>query len=389
MSKVLFINGNAHGHINPTLPVVRELVERSEQVYYFSTAEFRQMIEETGAVFLDYGDRLTNFLKSFHPSGNHPFFTLIEFMLQMDRVVIPIILDRVGDMEIDYIIHDSMFGGGRIISEKLHLPAVCSCSSFAMEKLPLPDHMLQPGFHPQLDMVYRLLEEAAQEWSPVRTEIGDIFFQKEKLNIVYTSRLFQPGGESFDEHFCFVGPSILERTGKMDFELVTDKKIIYISMGTINDKCMDFYRMCIDAFCNRDCMVILSVGTKTDIAALGNIPDNFIVRNFVPQLEVLKKADVFISHGGLNSVSEAIYYGVPVISIPLANDQPMVTGRLVALGAGIGLKPEEVTEDVLIEAVTTILSSPDYKSSCNSIRSSFLEAGGYKAAVECIQKYIV
>lgn len=388
MSKVLFINGNVHGHINPTLPVVEELTNRSEEVYYFSTAEFASKITACGAKFMDYGDKLTRFLQSFVPSGNHPFYTLIEFMLQMNRVIIPIIFDQTQGMQFDYIIHDSMFGGGRILASKLKIPAICSCSSFAMSKPPVPDNMLQPGFHPQLDNIYSLLKQASVELDYPSLNISDIFFNQEDLNIVYTSRLFQPQAEDFDHSFQFVGPSIAARNENVDLHLEqTGRKRIYISLGTINNKCTGFYQSCMDAFAGKDYEVILSVGNKTDIHSFEHIPDNFIIRNYVPQLEVLKKTDVFITHGGLNSVSEALYYGVPVISIPQANDQPLVTARIVKLGAGIGLKMEDVSKEHLSSCVETLLANQSYRKNCMRIRDSFHEAGGYKAAADCIMNY--
>jgi MGT family glycosyltransferase len=390
MSKVLFINGNAHGHVNPTLPIVKELKKRNEQVYYCSTLEFRSQIENTGAAFVDYGYKLTDFFKGFKPSGNHPFYTLIEFMLEMDRVAIPLLVNKANDLGIDYIIHDSMFGEGNIVAQKLNKPAICSCSSYAMNKPPLPPYMLTKGFHPQLDILLEKMSEAAKEWGKPSLDIMDIFFKKEDLNLVYTSKEFQPDAQSFDNSFKFVGPSISKREETFDFsfnENVGKRKLIYISMGTINNNCIDFYKKCIDAFSKESFNVVMSVGNKTDITLLGHIPENFIVRNYIPQLEVLKRSDVFISHGGLNSVSEALFFGVPVVCIPQANDQPMVMRQLVQLGAGTGLKMEDITSQILRESVENIISDNGFKQKSRAVGDSFIEAGGYEKAADYIIEF--
>lgn len=389
MSKILFINGNAYGHINPTLALVKELTNSGEEILYFSTEEFREKIETAGAGFISYGEKLNNFFEGFKPTGNHPFYTLVEFMLKMDEVVIPIILEKVEDLKFDYIIHDSMFGGGRVIAEKLGLPAICSCTSFAMNTLPLPPSMLEPGFHPQLDNLYLELEQAAKVWGLDSLKIMDIFFKKESLNLVYTSKLFQPGSEAFDNSFKFVGPSILERNEKISFplEALQDTKVIYISMGTINNDCTQFYQICMEAFAGENVKVVMAVGNKIDVASLGRIPENFILKNYVPQLEVLQKTDAFISHGGLNSVSEALFFGVPVAAIPRANDQPMVARQLTALGAGIGLKMEEVTTRILKDTVRKLIEEDSYKAASRRIGDSFRKAGGYKAAVEYVLEF--
>ena len=114
----------------------------------------------------------------------------------------------------------------------------------------------------------------------------------------------------------------------------------------------------------------------------------FIVRNYVPQLEILKLADAFISHGGLNSVSEALYYEVPVAAIPIANDQPAVAGRLEALGAGIMLRMDEITPQILRDTVYRLLMDENYRSASKTVGRSFAEAGGYKAAADAILEYI-
>jgi MGT family glycosyltransferase len=390
MSKILFINGNLHGHINPTLPVVKELVQRGEEVYYFSAREFQPKLEAAGAIFMDYGDGFYQFIHNFRPHGNHPFYTLMEYMLAFDRTVIPIVLGKTEGIRFDCLLHDVMFGGGDILAGKLRLPAIASCSSFVMEKPPLPPRMLEPGFHPQLDYLYSELQAAQKEWQVEKLELSDIFFKRAEKILVYTSRLFQPSGDSFNFTFLFTGPSIMDRAESADFTVDASgtKKLVYISMGTINNNLTDFYTKCFEAFSGNDYQVILSAGNKTDISSLPQPPKNFVVRNYVPQLEVLKQADVFICHGGLNSVSEAFYYGVPVIAIPLANDQPAVAKRLTELGAGLGLKMEDITPELLHQTVHTVLSDQSYKHRSMEIGESFRQAGGYQKAADEVMDFI-
>ncbi len=390
MSKVLFVNGNLYGHINPTLPVVKELVQRGEEVYYFSTKEFQRQLEDSGAIFVDYGEAFDHFLHHFQAHGNHPFYTLMEYMLAFDRCVIPVVLEKTPQIGADYILHDAMFGGGSILAGLLNLPGITSCSSFLLEKPPLPERMLEPGFHPQLDYLYQELAAAEVAWGTPPLRISDIFFQREDLILTYTSRLFHPLGESYDITYHFVGPSILDRKEIPDFSFDNrnGKKLIYISLGTIHSNCMEFYQQCFEAFSEENYQVVMSVGNKTDLSALEPLPDNFIIRKYIPQLAVLKKTDVFLSHGGLNSVSEALFYGVPVIAVPMSNDQPAVAKRLKELGAGIELKMEDITPSLLRQTVLEVLSKPEYKIHCNEIRESFKKAGGYRTAASDILEFI-
>ncbi len=390
MSRILFINGNLHGHINPTLPIVKELVRRGDEVYYFSSLAFQSKIEAAGAVFLDYGEELEHFVHTFHPHGNHPFYTLIESMLGFDRTVVPIVLRKTKHLQFDLLVHDIMFGGGTFLAKQLKLPAIASCSSFLFEKPPLPPHMLEPGFHPQLDLVLKELEEASMEWWLASLTIEDIFCKKEANNLIYTSKLFHPQGDSYDASYRFVGPSIADRNEILDLPIDCSEgsKLIYITLGTILNNNIDFYNQCIDAFRNTDYQVVLSIGSKTEVSSLQPLPENIIARNYVPQLELLKHAQLMISHGGLNSVSESLYFGVPVIAIPLANDQPAVAKRLQELGAGLSIKLEDITPESLRYHADTILSAPSYYEQCKQLSISFREAGGYAKAADYIHGMI-
>ena len=390
MSRVLIINGNLHGHINPTFPLVKELVERGEEAWYFCADTFMEKVLSAGARFIAPGEKMDNFYRTYRPSGNHPFYSIMEYIIKMDQVLIPSVLEQTKGMQFDYIIHDAILGGGKFLGEIMNLPMISSSSSFAMNRLPVPDRMLERGFHPQLDEFYAVLENACSGWGVPIPSVLDVFFKKGDRNIVYTSKEFHPDAESFDNSFKFVGPSIRDREEAADFPLdeLDRKKVIYISLGTINTKFVDFYQKCMDALGGSDWKVVLSIGTKTDINAFEKIPDNFIVRNFVPQLEILKRADVFISHGGLNSVTESLYYGVPVIAIPMVNDQHLVTRQLTASGAGFGLKMEDITGADIKDSVEKVLSDRNYSAASRKIGESFRAAGGYKAAADAILEFI-
>jgi len=215
----------------------------------------------------------------------------------------------------------------------------------------------------------------------------------EDLNVVFTSRYFQPSAEDFDDSFVFVGPTLPEHADELDFPLEFPAHcigpLVYISLGsTIFTANVDFYRMCFRAFGGTDKRVILSAGRWTDSELLGDVPDNFIVRPYVPQLEILKLADVFITHGGMGSVSEGLLVGVPLIVIPQTSDQPFVAQRLRRLGAGYVLfklpsKPAE-----LDQLVDRIITDESVKEAAQRIAESFVEAGGYLKAADVIQAYV-
>ena len=175
--------------------------------------------------------------------------------------------------------------------------------------------------------------------------------------------------------------------GDFDFSHVDTDNLIYISLGTVFNQAVDFYKLCFEAFKNTKYTVILSVGRRTQIAELGDIPANFIVRNYVPQLEVLQQAKLFVTHGGMNSTSEGLYYGVPLIVLPQTADQPMVARRVAEIGAGIHLNQEGLTASDLRESAERVLGDQSFKKACVDIGDSFRAAGGYQRAVDEIFTY--
>lgn len=117
-----------------------------------------------------------------------------------------------------------------------------------------------------------------------------------------------------------------------------------------------------------------------------NIPDNFIIKNYVPQSEILKYTDVAITHAGMNSTSDLLYNNVPFVAIPIGADQPYMAGRASELGAAISLEKDKLTPDILKNSVKKVLTDPSYVENIKKISDSFRQTGGYKKAVEEIFK---
>jgi len=221
---------------------------------------------------------------------------------------------------------------------------------------------------------------------PVK-KILDIIQNDDTTNtIVYTSKEFQPCADTFPEIYHFVGPSIsvaaLQKAEITDEDVRMTKKTIYISLGTVVNRMIPFYKNCIKAFKDTDYRVIMSVGKLTELKELGEIPANFHVEQFVNQLEVLSQADVFLSHCGMNSVNESLYFKVPLVLFPQTAEQGGVARRVSELGAGVYLKrncPKEIKA-----AVEKVLTDVSYKESAAKISKSFQNSGGPKEAADAI-----
>ncbi len=136
--KLLFVNANLHGHINPTLGLVKKLTARGHQVSYFCAAPFAAQVQQAGAVWIGYSDEMERFLKAYRPTDRHPFFTLLEYMLLYEEAVLPEALDIIRANAFDMILCDAYFGGGVFLERLADLPVVISHPTFATRHAPVP-----------------------------------------------------------------------------------------------------------------------------------------------------------------------------------------------------------------------------------------------------------
>ena len=153
-------------------------------------------------------------------------------------------------------------------------------------------------------------------------------------------------------------------------------------MGTVNNDMMSFYKTCISALVNTDYQVIMSVGNLVSIEDFGELPENVSVFSHVDQIAVLKEADVFVSHSGMNSVSESLYFEVPLVMLPQTSEQKGVAERVLELGAGIKLDKSDGAS--VLSAINKILSVSTYKQNAKKIAESFKNSLGAKGAADKI-----
>ncbi|MDQ0417539.1 UDP:flavonoid glycosyltransferase YjiC (YdhE family) [Croceifilum oryzae] len=373
--KYVFLMMPAFGHMNPTITVTEELIRRGEEVVYYTTGDFADIVKKVGAEVrvIDPIFNPINFFEKMDPRGDQsftkpPVHLLTQYMNEA-RLKAHELIDQVKSEKADVAIYDPMCVWGKEIIQTLGIPAATFYSSFA--------------FHKEAPTLQRWVD---QYFLPEEKQILHLFTVAEKLNIVSNPKEFQYDAEFFDHRYAFVGPLISDRQVTTDLLLdnLSKQPVLYISLGTILSNA-DFYKNCFEAFGDTHWQVILNVGPRTSMKELGSIPENFIIRPFVPQLEVLKHTDVFISHGGMNSIMEALWFGVPTVAIPQSTDQPLVAERLTQLGLGESIQPDQVTVEQLREAVNKVSQSEVVRANLQAIRQSMHEANPVQQTADLLQ----
>lgn len=191
----------------------------------------------------------------------------------------------------------------------------------------------------------------------------EVMYNNPGMNIVHTVRELQPYSEDFDDSFHYVGScgTDFEYSGNIPFDKMKGK-IIYISFGTILSvvgSCrMEMFDGIIRAFAGTDCSIIMAVGNVINIGDFKDVPDNVYIYSFVHQTEVLERADLFVTHGGANSINDAVYYGVPMVVIPGAYDQVITADLIEEKGLGYRIAPEDFSGDRLKDITDRIFGNP-------------------------------
>ena len=387
MSKIVFFCIPAHGHTNPTLNVVRELISRGHQVWYYSYNMMQEKIEATGAIFVSCDDydmeQKLSPKDTVHVGKDLAFSTkiLVDTTLALDDKVCA----DMKQLKPDCIVADSMAIWGKAVAMKLEIPFVSSTTTFAFNQHSAK--IMNQSFGKLLQMILSIPKTSKQikrlqrKGYPVKNILDIIQSDDNTHTIVYTSPEFQPCSETFSDKYVFVGPSIRPATDKIE---KTRSKLIYISMGTVNNDMMPLYRRCISALSDTDYQVIMSVGNLVFLEAFGKLPENISIFPHVDQIAVLQQADVFVSHCGMNSVNESLYFGVPLIMLPQTSEQSGVAERVFQLGAGIKLNKSDASS--LLSAIHTILTDSSYKQNAEILAEGFKRCSGAKGAADKIMQ---
>lgn len=385
MKKIACFSIPAHGHTNPMLPIVKELVSRGNRVRFYSFEEFREKIEKTGAEFVPCDDFLPKLDEE--EEKRLKKISTTEMALQDLRATANMdgfLEKEMKELKPDVIYTDSVCFWGKLTAHKYNVPMVVSTSTFAFNQFSSQYMKNSPA--EMADMIFGLpkLSKELKKLEPygyhVKSTLSLVQSDNSTDSVVYASRRFQPCSKTFSEHYSFVGPSVFSKAMPVKEK---PRKLLYVSLGTIINERPDFYKRCVSAFGNTDLDVIISCGNAVDENALGVLPENVKVYNRVDQLEVLSRADAFITHCGMNSVSESLYMATPMILYPQTSEQRAVARRAFELNSGVYLKDD--SEKGIIEAVRRVLETDSYKEWAAKLSEDFRSCKGAVGAAEFIE----
>jgi UDP:flavonoid glycosyltransferase YjiC (YdhE family) len=373
MSRFLFVVPPLTGHVNPTASVGGELLARGHDVAWVGhPGTLKPLLPHDAVVFPAIDDVLEADIRAkrerwlaLRGMAVLKFFWE-EFLVPLGYAMVPGVSDAVTAFAPDVIIADQQALAGPLVAGHAGLPWVTSASTSAELVNPLRTM-------PKVDAWVRdLLHDFAG---------GDIRFS-DRLVLVYSSPALVEG--EFGDEVAFVGPALTHRVERVDFPWgsLTGRRRVLVSLGTLNGPAGErFFGQVLEAVSELDVQVVI-------VAPPRPAPSNVLVLPTIPQLALMPHLDAVVTHGGHNTVCEALAHGLPLVVAPIRDDQPTVAAQVVAAGAGVRLTYSRARAADIRSALESVLDEPEYAAAAELVRKSFVAAGGAAAAADRLEKVV-
>jgi zeaxanthin glucosyltransferase len=400
------------GHINPMTALARALEQRGHSVVIFGIADVEGRVRDAGIRFRQIGgaDYPAGTLQALDEhlgtlSGLAAFRYTIERVADTGRMVLRDAPAAVREARVDALLVDEADMSGTV-AEHLGLPFV----SIAIVPPMNHDDRLPPfcfGWQPgrgrlsrlRNRMGMRLLAWVGKPLSDVvnaqRREWGLKPFKGIGDSLSLIAQIAQmPEALEFQsvqraERIHFTGPWLNpSQRSPVEFpwERLNGERLVYASLGTLQNGSEPVFQAIAQACADLPVQLVISLGGGLEPERLGTLKGNPIVVPFAPQLEILKRADAVITHAGINTVLESLSEGVPLVAIPMANDQPGVAARVEAHGAGVIVPRWRLSASRLRRAVRLVLNDPRYQARARELGSAIRQVDGAAMAAEIIER---
>lgn len=400
------------GHINPFAALGRELRRRGHRVTWFHMEDLTERIQGEDLEFYPIG-------RKDHPRGSLPQslarlgqlqgwpalrFT-IDAIRQTTDMICRDLPEAVRQAGVDALLVDQTEPAGGSVAEHLGLPFITVCNALALNR----DPYVPPPFTP---WGYR-----KSAWARVRNAVGYAISDRLMSPVTgvlagYRTRWKLPAlrsGEDacsklaqisqqpaeFDfprqrlpENFYYAGPLRDSRPRRDGFpwERLDGRPLIFASLGTLQNGKEAIFRVFAEACAGLDVQLVIAHGGGLDRRAVESLAGDPIVVSYAPQVEVLKRCALTLTHAGLNTILDSLSQGVPAIAVPLTFEQPAIAARLLWVGAGCRIAPAKLKAADLRRRIGEVLKESTYRQAAARMASSIRQAGGAPKAADIIEQ---
>jgi MGT family glycosyltransferase len=389
--RILMLSVAHGGCVMPWAGLAAELARRGHQVSFTTTDEFAVAFKGSGQEVLRYESTPSPAVRDDLGSFSRRIWYIDENSAIADAAK-----TRFTDTHPDVILYDmSAFYAGRILCHTWRLPGVMLYSTFA-SGLPYSreadiSHRSINGVSdaaPMGEFMMRMGRFISAHGPDINVDFP-LLLPLEDLKVVNLPRELQIGGDNFEASWVFAGPCLDDRDFQGQWQPPGEDPVLLVSFGSSNYKGQRaFLETCVSAFAGLGWHVVISTGPHLDPAELGPLPPNMEAHRQVPQLAILRKAKLFISHGGLGGILEALSLGVPILAFPQLAEHHIAGDRIAELGLGRTAELD-ISAGELKAAVLDLAADAPTANALAQMQEHIRKAGGAARAAEEIELYMI
>ena len=390
-----------------------ELKQRGHRVTLVGTLDAQPKVLAAGLEFWAIGEvefpagsTADSLAKLGQLSGLAAFRYTVAFFKQVTSTLLQEAPFAIKSAGVEFLIIDQTSFGGSTVAQLLDLPFVSVCCALMINRDPnVPPVNTSWRYHPNwwarlrnqagneliagiAKPITGLIAEYRQQWNlPLLRHPNDTFSQLAQL--CQQPAEFEFPRQSLPACFHFTGPYSNPASREptfFPFDKLTGKSIIYASMGTVQNRLLGTFQTIAEACRDLDAQLVIALGGSSTPESLPALPGSPLVVEYAPQLELLQQTTLTITHAGMNTTLESLSNGVPMVAIPIANDQPGVAARLAWTGAGEVVPLSRLNIPRLRAAIQRVLTQDSYKNNASRLQEAIRRAGGVSRAADIIEQ---
>lgn len=410
----------AIGHLNPMCALGKELQRRNHRVTIFGIADIETKVKNSGLNFWLIGESEfplgwlePQYEKLGKMSGKKGRKFTIELILKETKMLfnnLPVAIKSAG---VEALIVDQVSLAGGTVADRLEIPYVTVCNALLINReAGVPPYFTHWDYNQawwaklrnqlgnwllnRLTLpIWQAIQQQRQQWQlPV---YGDRENAGSKLaQICQLPKEFDFPRVNLPANFHYTGslqnPSGIESVSFPDtsfpWEKLTDQPLIYASLGTLQNKVPEVFQSIAKATATLNVQLVISLGNPNNKPAEYNLPDNLIVVSFAPHQKLIEKASLVITHAGMNTTLGALSSGVPMVAIPITNEQPGIAARIARTGAGEVIALKHLSVSRLQAAIEKVLTESSYKQNAQRLQKAINQAGGVQKAADILEQAV-
>jgi len=405
----------ATGHLNTMLPLGNELKRRGHRVTLVGLLDAQPKTLAAGLEFRVIGDSefpigvtAESLAKLGKMSGLAAFRYTVNLIKEGVAVGLRDAPGVIKSAGVEALLVDQISSEGASVAEYLEIPFITVCSAVVLNR----EDSVPPCFTPWsynpawwarlrnragyalIDRIARpigeVIAEYRQRWKLPPFSSGNDAYSKLALVSQQPAEL-EFRRQDLPSYFHFTGP-YHDLTGRepvdFPFEKLTGQPLIYASMGTVQNRLIGIFHTIAESCVGLDAQLVISLGGSASPESLPELPGSPLVVGYAPQLELLKKATLTITHAGMNTTLESLTNGVPMVAIPIANDQPGIAARIAWTGAGEVVPLSRLSVPRLRAAIQRVLTEDSYKNNASRLQDAIARAGGVRRAADIVEQVI-